>query len=301
MKNEIIEKTLILILPMPKGLTVVGDERNKYNTDLPFRKCNKVMRAIRRFWISCGLPFETIWYGRWYKNIQDYEVVIIFASALTVNFAKYIRKKTNIRIIYWYWNKVNKKTLPETLPDYVEKWTFNPEDSTKYNMKLNIQYYSAQKKIAISKPPIDVFFLGHESGRKEKIQLIKEVCDRKNISNNFIVIPDGEEGISYTENLQYINACKAIVEINQKEQSGYTLRAMEALFWGKKLITDNKRIMQEPFYTPDNIFVIGVDELEKIVDFLNIPFDRNVEKYKADFGVNSWFERFFYNVAVKEY
>lgn len=74
---------------------------------------------------------------------------------------------------------------------------------------------------------------------------------------------------------------------------GLTLRPMEALFFGRKLITTNKDIKNYDFYCPENIFILDEQPDEDIRAFLNapmkkIPFDI-VSGYTAERWLNGFF------------
>ena len=77
-------------------------------------------------------------------------------------------------------------------------------------------------------------------------------------------------------------------------QDGITLRPLEAFFLKKKLITNMKNIVKYDFYNSNNIFILGVDDFNKISEFINSPFDdkdynRIVEKY----CFRGWLKRFY--------
>ena len=73
------------------------------------------------------------------------------------------------------------------------------------------------------------------------------------------------------------------MELVQKDQDGLTWRALESIFYGRKLITNFKDIKSYDFYTPNNIFVIGSDAEEELASFLDSPYksisDDILQKY----------------------
>lgn len=73
--------------------------------------------------------------------------------------------------------------------------------------------------------------------------------------------------LSYQENLQHIARSKAVLEILRDGQSGQTLRALECLFYHKKLITNDARVQEYDYYHKDNIFILGKDKLEELPKF----------------------------------
>jgi hypothetical protein len=72
------------------------------------------------------------------------------------------------------------------------------------------------------------------------------------------------EKIPYATFLQLTNESSAIIDINFEGQAGLTMRTIEVLAMGKKLITTNFQIMKEPFYSADNVLVI--DRHQPVVD-----------------------------------
>jgi hypothetical protein len=62
-----------------------------------------------------------------------------------------------------------------------------------------------------------------------------------------------------------------IIDIPIKKQTGTTIRVLEALAAGKKVITTNPYIKIEKFYNPKNILILNKKIRNKeIIDFLNI-------------------------------
>lgn len=288
------KSTLILELPMLEGLKVVEKNSDFYDAYLPFAEVPKVLRAIRRLWIYCKLPFEFIWYGKWKKSILQYNTVIIFTSALTGNLGRWIKEQnSNIRIIYWYWNKVDKYTNPSKLPDYIEKWSFDSDDCQKYSMKMNVQYL-ANYMGYLKKANIvaDVYYLGHDSGRRKKIEEIKSELEKKGLLCESHIIGKGQKPINYIHYINDVYNSNAILEVNRDEQDGFTLRTIEALHLEKKLITDNKTIKNAPFYSPQNIFILGEDNIDMINEFINAPYNKEVSVYKEDYTVEAWYNNF---------
>lgn len=108
------------------------------------------------------------------------------------------------------------------------------------------------------------------------------------------ILSDGSKNyIPYDTVKKRVLESRAILEVNQQGQKGYTLRALEALFLEKKLITTNKSIINEDFYSPNNIFVVGIDDWEKLSIIIKSPYDKKVNRFKNEYDVNQWFSNFF--------
>jgi len=249
---------------------------------------NKVGRAFRRLWLNGIIPGANIWYGEWKNRLDKYDTVIVHASELTRTIPSWIRKqKKDIRIIYWYWNPVNNKSLPSLIKDdETELWSFDKADCEKYNMHKNIQYYYGANDVQDDEPEYDVYFVGHDKGRRDQIESIRQQLERDGVSYKFDIIKESEPNIPYYKVRDNIRKSKAILEINQAGQEGYTLRALEALFFQKKLITSNESIQKEDFYRKDNIYIIS-EGLEGICDFLRKP-GTDTRDYIKLYDIDAW-------------
>jgi hypothetical protein len=218
----------------------------------------------------------------------------LHASEWTRHIPKYIHKlNPSIRIIYWYWNPVNELSSPYKVSDKnVEFWSFDEDDCKKYCMKKNIQYYNS--KLSLNKKiKYDIYFVGHNKGRKDEINSFFSEVKKVGISYKSDFIEKSEDFIPYEEVRKRILNCKAILELNQKGQTGLTLRAMESLFFEKKLITNNKSIINYPFYNTNNIFIIGKDNFSTLKNFIDSRYDESVNTFKSDFDIDSWLTNFF--------
>ena len=86
--------------------------------------------------------------------------------------------------------------------------------------------------------------------------------------------------------------------MTRKDQTGLTLRALEALFFRKKIITDNQDIKKYDFYNENNIYVlenreneITKDEQKRIEKFLNKEFIEISEKIKNKYTLENWINK----------
>jgi hypothetical protein len=288
------EKTLFLIEANPNVDIFFNDWIEKgYKAEVLFKKKNKILRAVRRCWLRHNFAFPEIWYNRWFKELDNFETIIIHMSRLTSFMPFIIRKKyPHIRVICWYWNTINEETIPiKTTDEKVEYWTFDDNDCQKYQMHKNIQYYCQPKYLNKKETKTDIYFIGRPKGRTEKIYQIKEFAENNNLVCDFNIV-DSNEVIPYSRVKDKLLETKAILEINKKDQVGLTLRAMESLFYEIKLITDNKNIKNEVFYIRDNIFILDEDKNEDLPDFISRPYNHHSDIYKKDYNLDRWFKNF---------
>jgi hypothetical protein len=64
---------------------------------------------------------------------------------------------------------------------------------------------------------------------------------------------------------------KIIIDLSHANRQGLTINAITALAKGKKLITTNKRIVEEPFYSPTNIYILDEKNPSLDAEWLKTP------------------------------
>lgn len=87
------------------------------------------------------------------------------------------------------------------------------------------------------------------------------------------VLPHGVRfrEIERREFLAMLDKAAVVFDFANHEQSGFTMRVMENLCAGKKIITNNKEIMGAPFYTPDRICVFENLDFSEVKSFIETP------------------------------
>ena len=211
------------------------------------------------------------------------------------NISKIIKKNNpQCKIIMYFWNFIdihNEYILKDKNVD--EFWTFDVKDANKYKLKYNPQFYT--KEVILENDDnekTDVIFLGRMKDRKNEILKIETEIKKKGLITNFKIIENEKDFISYDEYLKNVSATKCILDYNQKGQTGLSLRPMEALFLEKKLITNNKDIKNYDFYNPNNIFILGEDNIENIKEFMDKPYEKVEQKIIDYYDFEQWLSRF---------
>ena len=126
---------------------------------------------------------------------------------------------------------------------------------------------------------------------EEKIDYIP-LYSNKNEEEVSFIIESEKDYINYNKYLNLVSKSKCILDFNINEQIGLSLRPLEALFFEKKLITNNSDIVNYSFYDKNNIFVIGIDEYKDIKDFLNKPYNKIDKKIINYYDYKEWIKRF---------
>ena len=258
---------------------------------------------LRKLFTHYALPLESFWYGKWKNNLNIYDCIIVFDSLHSAKLLEYIHKRFEGRLIFWHWNPIKKdkdKTILKKTKTICEHWTFNPEDAKNYEMNLNNQFFFYQKKNSVSKNNT-AFFVGTEKGRYCQLIEISDELSKIGIAIDFHIISmDKKDNRKYIENkymdysnvITHIQKSKVVIEIVQDGQNGLTARALEAMFFETKLITNNKNIRNFEFYDSNNIFIIGEDDSDYLSLFLKKPFQPIQKKNLYMFEAQGWIKNF---------
>ena len=278
-------------------------KKNGIDCDIIFKRRSKFFRGIRRIWFRWKLPFRQIWYRKWQECVKSAEVVVFHVSYLSLNLAEYINKlNPRAKVIAWYWNKVDEKTTPDKVTGNCEIWSFDPSDCKKFGLKFNHQYYFKSFMPKSCSNLYDVYFVGSDSGRGKEILAYYNFFAKNGIKTKFqVVYPQLEElpceivsdVVDYSEVRAYIEKSRCILELVREGQTGPTLRTMEAVFFNKKLITNNVYVLEEPFYDSDKIFLLGHRNIDELVEF--IQSNKNIiynDSLRDTFDVNMWVNNF---------
>lgn len=265
-----------------------------------FKYNNTINKIMRRIILKLGINKLEYFFGDWKKKVSEYDLIIISACMYSKEIYKYINDNSKSRVIHWYWNPIAKEIHPEILKKQGgEIWSFDEEDCNKYDLNYIPTYYFKKIKLPNMKEKNDIYFMGADKGRLKELKKLEREFKKQNLSVNFHITKSREstdkeynfkEPITYNKVLEGISESKVILDYVQDGQTGLTQRPMESIFFSKKLITNDKNIINYDFYNKDNIFIIDKDNINELYKFVNSDYvsidKRIIQKY--DFG--NWIE-----------
>ena len=262
---------------------------------------SEYLRAFRRVHLTMRLPFFSVWYTKEFRQVSPKETkeVVIFDSMLSVKPANYLRKKyTDLRIIYWHWNHIDIPFFFKSFDTGIERWSYDTIDCEQYKMRFNTQFYIADFANSNNLPiERDCFFIGAVKTRGPYIEKCRDALEAAGLDSLFILSDNTRKDrerkwVEYHDILNYIKTSRCVIDIVPDTQYGMTLRPLEALFLKKKLITNYKDIIKSDFYHRDNIFILDVDDISRLYEFVKSPFNDVVSQYAPYYDMWTWLERF---------
>ena len=176
-------------------------------------------------------------------------------------------------------------------------------------MKYNVQFYPQENVISDvnSSNDIALLYIGADKTQERVniLEKVKNLCLKEKIDFFFYLVKQSNENIKtsipyrpllkYSQVLQLINKSRAILDITKNNQSGLTLRPLEALFLDKKLVTNNKDIIYHKIYKLNsaNIYILG-KEKKSLKEFIYSPLNkRNTAYLKKYYSFDTWLSNFF--------
>lgn len=248
-----------------------------------------------------------------YKK-NNFSIIIIQAQLLnSYNFSFFykIARKFNLKLCLWIIDSVHassptfKSILPEIFNNQWDKiYTYDDFDAKEFGWTcFNKNYFSTYK---YPKPnpnqniKYDIYFTGGIKGNKEELLFKSFTYLKQNNLNPFFSLYcyNNDQLIKYknqfpeiyffniwrdySQIVEEVIHSKCILEILQQGQKTQTLRYFEAIYFNKKLLTNNPNIFNLPYYNPD--YMMYFNKIEDI-DINWIKKDINVDyKYKNDFS-----------------
>lgn len=270
------------------------DTDNKILNFLYKMHCSQTANKIVR------LPFKSVWNKHYFKKQFEKDAPICFLffsnhiSKLDHGFDKYLRKKyPDCKLVIFYQDLIvgKKKTLFEKYRDRFDLiLSFDQKNASDYGLIYYPLVYTPEEfETEGELPKSDVFFVGKAKNRLSEILTAYEKLSEAGLVCDFHIVgvPEAERKyadkinycsqMSYVENIKHIKATSCLLEIMQQGGHGYTLRACEAIAYGKRMITNNPEIMGAPFYRPE---LISVFENPEDID---AEFVKNGE-FVVDYG-----------------
>ena len=234
------------------------------------------------------------------KNLQEkYDLIFIIRPDLLTNSNLSFLKTKTPKLITYYWDTIaffpRKK---EIIPLFDKVYSFDTEDCRKYNLELltNFYYYEPE--------PVEMentlFCMSHlEKRRYELFNRMGKYLEENSINFRFMTRQSVEklkspyieymkESVPYPEMLKLLNHYEVILDIAKPNQAGLSFRIFESLGMNKKIITNNRSVMEYDFYNPNNILVIDFDNLEIPKSFFETPFQPIDESIKQQYHLRSF-------------
>lgn len=241
------------------------------------------------------------------KPARDDDKIIAFDSYTSLRHLKWYRKVApSKRIIFWCWNIVSNAERFQQFPEGVEVWSFSLTDCRRYGLKHNTQFFfdcladDAEKcRQRPTSRPRKALFIGRDKGRAQALMDLCAQVEAAGAQVEMQIAPDltgqrqmpFEKLLPYEKVIEHVKEADVLLDLAARPDTGLSLRCMESLFYGKKLITSNTEVLEADFYDPANIYVLGHDSrtFEEFFSCERVLIDPQVRDH---YLLSNWLKRF---------
>ena len=273
------------------------------------------------------LPFKRIWNRSYFSaSFKEKKPVcfVLFRDWVSMNaytgYIDWLKREYPGAKFVWI--------LHDTIAEHRDFYTGKILDIDRYKQELDLvvtcnreeavqrglyYHHIPISKLAGERPEwhCDVLFIGQDKGRMNRLLRIYDDLTQKGARCRFFItnttckkddkdregITCLEQPMSYKDCQAWVAGSNCLLELRYSSAAGETLRASEALIYGKKLITDNPALAESPDFTPQSIRILGPEDGTEHVDLsfitssLEMPADK-MESYRKRLSPVALLEEF---------
>ncbi|HEY9262067.1 hypothetical protein [Chitinophaga sp.] len=256
------------------------------------------------------------------QSVQFDYFFLIKGESLSSSFIKVLRERNpGIKCIQYQWDSAKRNNYLHLLDSFDKTITFDSADAQKYNLPYHPLFYTREIAAINAHRVIDydLLMIGtYLPERTAALQKIIKFCNEQSLVLKYHVflnkvhyymqLAKGKrinrditsfESLSYKEVLNLYARSNVIIDLSNVNQSGLSMRVIEALGAGKKLITTNKQIVHESFYDEDYIRVINIDSPVLDKEFIK-KRSSSVNQEIKKLHISTWLEGLFELVDLKD-
>lgn len=250
--------------------------------------------------------------------IKDLDfLVLVNPESITPNLLSAIKlMNQDVKIIVYMWDSFDNKKKASKLINVSDSFfSFDPIDAKQYNIKfLPLFYVPDYENISCNDMKYDLVFIG--TAHSDRYETLKKIIPENKTAFSFLYTPNkivflykkyfckelvglslkqvSSISMSRKEVIDTISHSRVVIDINHPSQVGLTMRTIETLAAGKKLITTNVEIKNYSFYDENNILYYhdGLTSNDVSV-FIETPISDCENQLKA-FSLNNWVKKVLY-------
>jgi hypothetical protein len=218
------------------------------------------------------------YYHEQLKKYHNYDITLLFQirgeNIDPELYAPFIQKGT--RLVMYQWDSIENHDYTGLLPYFNKAFSFDRVDCEKYSSLRYLSNFHEIKPVKQEEEIYDLFNVAGFAYWRYKLINNFYALSKKNSLTTFIRLKlplktylkfyaTGHytnprlltiKGVNKADYIKKLSQSKVVIDTPSPTQNGLTMRTIEALAANKKLITTNKQIEQEPFYSPNKILIL---------------------------------------------
>jgi hypothetical protein len=262
-----------------------------------YKKLSKKLKSIE----------EKKYFDNILNNIKtEYDIFyLIRGEVISKSFLEKLKNRLpKAKFVMYQWDSVQNNNYIDKIHFFDKVFTFDMIDAKKYKINyLPLFYTKEYENLQHNKiKQYDIVFVGYY--HSDRLNIVKKMANYSNDNNlkfkyhiyldKLVLLKFILQGNILFSDLKYISTkslsknniidlykdTKAVLDIQHNMQNGLTMRTMEVLGSGLKLITTNQNIKNEDFYDENNICLIDRVEIVIKKAFFNKLIIGNLSQYR---------------------
>ena len=242
------------------------------------------------------------------KLSNDYDIVFtIVGRWLSPDFIDILRMKNkNAKFVLYLWDDVARvQNFNDVYKKYDKIFSFDNVDCMHYGFEFLPLFYRNEFEIRNVEKVYDLY--GTLWIHSDRLNIVKKILDNYDnykcyfylcgLKSNYLKYKFSSEpyskfvhykSLDFYGNLDNMHRSKCVLDIQHPTQRGLTIRTIEAIGCGVKLITTNREVKNYDFYMPENICVIDRNNVEIPNVFFENPYVKLPEDVYRKYSLNNW-------------
>jgi len=239
----------------------------------------------------------------------DYDVVLFIQVHQIRHEAleKLRAAQPNAHFVLYNWDSLTTHDFRPWMRHFDHVATFDPDDARSIGIAY-LPLFAIPRFFEIDHaraPQQDLYFVGAigSMNRFDALARLHDFCESSGLTTNFHLVCSpvvrlqlwragkslpGVTGdsIDFEGIINMLEASRATFDFANHKQSGYTMRLIENMCAGRKIITENARILDEPFYRSDRFLLIDGHDFSAVPEFLATPITSDFDAHA--FHIDRW-------------
>lgn len=234
--------------------------------------------------------------------IQYDLVVFLQAHQISLENLGYLRKtQEGARFVLYNWDSLSNHDYRPQATYFDQIYTFDRVDAERHRFGY-LPLFCVRSMQGLNQHrvrPRSVYMVGNvvNPKRYEAVEKFRSYCRQHDIELQtylvsspvvfFRMLSQGIvprhirfRSIPKRQFIDMIETSMAVFDFANHQQSGYTMRTIENLCAGKKIITNNRHVLEDYFYSPDRILCFDGFDFERVRRFLDVGLVEPGKKFE---------------------
>jgi hypothetical protein len=259
--------------------------------------------------------------AQYIRNIEDLnldnvaEILVVKGEGLSINFIHYLRRKFPVASLSLYlWDGVeNTRGVVNIAPAFDKVSTFDPKDAKIFGWHYRPLFARRAEEMQTTpntQVKYDWAFIG--SLHSDRFAVLRRLTRIETMQSFFAFgfipgsfmwvlrhltnlnlwchgsIEISIKAISPDQVNSIAESSRSVVDIEHPRQRGLTMRSIETLLIGRKLITTNVEIKNSDLFDESRVYVIDRKNPSIPREFINSPFLQIPQEIRARYYIKNW-------------